>query len=434
MGVTRRPHAADPDVAAIRRVGLRLALLAVGLLLALLLALATIVYLTARSEILHSLHEMLRIRAVSGMSNFAEMAQPDSGEPPSYEAESDQESTGVFIAYADRSLRLLGGDARVFGMDLPDRAAAAATVQDGTSRYSTRVGPSGARYLIFSDPVLDRGKVIGLVQTGASLRQYDETISDLTRVLLTAGSFGLLALGAIAAVLVRRSLSPIRQALRRQRDFVADAAHELRTPVTILRTAAELGLESGNSIEQQAALEQALAESTHLARLVDDLSLLARADSGVLSLERNPVDLADLAREAVSGVELLAEDREVRLILEAHGTPRVAGDRGRLRQLLLILLDNALKHTPDGGTVTVRLAGGHGNAEIQVQDSGAGIDPRDLPRLFDRFYRARREHQGEGGGLGLAIGRWIAEAHGGRITAANAQPHGALFTVRLPLL
>lgn len=431
----RRPHGTtDPDVVAIRRVGRRLALLTTGMLLALVLALGAIIYVTAQAVIMQSLHNMLRVRAESGMSHFAEMARPDSGEPPGYETESDQESTGVFIAYADRSSRLVGGDARVFGIVLPDRAAAASALRDGKWRYSISRDRAAQRYLIFSDPVLSDGKIAGVVQTGTSLRQYDETINDLTRVLLAAGGVGLLALGGIAAALVGRSLSPIRRALRRQRDFVTDAAHELRTPVTILRTAAELGLESDSAAEQQAALEQALVESNHLARLVDDLALLARADSGVLNLERKPVDLAELASEAVSGVELLTEDRNVRLALEVRDAPRVLGDRGRLRQLLLILLDNALKHTPDNGTISVRLADGHGAVEIQVQDSGPGIDPRDLPRLFDRFYRARKEGQGEGGGLGLAIGRWIAEAHGGRITAANAQPHGALFTVRLPSL
>jgi signal transduction histidine kinase len=153
----------------------------------------------------------------------------------------------------------------------------------------------------------------------------------------------------------------------------------------------------------------------------------------VLTLERQPLDLSRLAIQTAEGVEILAEEHDVRLRVEAPEETRVLGDAGRLRQLLLILLDNALKHTPAGGAITVRVERQGGRARLQVRDSGPGIDPHDLPHLFDRFYRADRARSGEGMGLGLSIGRWIAEAHGGAIAAANAPDHGALFTVTLPL-
>jgi signal transduction histidine kinase len=180
------------------------------------------------------------------------------------------------------------------------------------------------------------------------------------------------------------------------------------------------------------ALEQTLSQSTHLARLVDSLSLLARADSGVVTMEREPVSVSELARSTVEGVEILAEERDVTLRLSAQPDVYVMGDTGRLRQLLLIMLDNALKHTPEKGMITVHVDRKGPRARIGVRDSGPGIDPKDLPHLFDRFYRADRARTSEGTGLGLAIGRWIAEAHGGQIMAANAQGGGALFVVTLP--
>jgi signal transduction histidine kinase len=227
-------------------------------------------------------------------------------------------------------------------------------------------------------------------------------------------------------------LQPIRLSLQRQRDFVADAAHELRTPLTIMRGAAELGLTTSSPLEQQAALEQTLVQTGHLTRLVEDLSLLARSDSGAVSVERAPVDLDHLVAETVEGVDILAEDRGVHLVRDVRGQARVLGDAVRLRQLLMILLDNALKHTPEGGTITVGVTSQGHRAQLQVRDTGSGIDPKDLPHLFDRFYRADKARSGDGTGLGLSIARWIAEVHGGQITAANGE-QGATFTVTLPL-
>ena len=130
---------------------------------------------------------------------------------------------------------------------------------------------------------------------------------------------------------------------------------------------------------------------------------------------------------------ILAEERGVRLCVEAPQETRVLGDVGRLRQVLLILLDNALKYTPEGGGITVRVARQGGQARLEVRDTGPGLAPADLPHLFERFYRADKARSSDGTGLGLAIGRWIAEAHGGRIAAATAPEGGALFTVTLPL-
>ena len=277
------------------------------------------------------------------------------------------------------------------------------------------------------------GDIVAVLQTSISETQYKHSLSSLLNILLAVSGVGILLSAGISVLLARRALRPVRVAMRRQRDFVADAAHELRTPLAIMRTAAELGLTDESPSEQQRALEQTLAQNNHLTRLVESLSLLARADSGALSIQRAPVDLTRLVEESAEAVEMLAEEREITLNASSQPGIVVSGDEGRLRQLMLILLDNALKYTPSGGHVVVSAETQGGMARVEVRDTGIGIDAADLPHVFDRFYRADRARTGEGTGLGLAIGRWIAEVHGGRITAANVPGGGAVFTVTLPL-
>ncbi len=427
-------HLADPDRAIIGGVSRRLALITVGSLVALVVVMLAIVFVTTRSAMEQSLRDTLATRAAINAPQLAESVRPDADSHDRLREATESELTlgGVFITVANPRLQLVGTATTLFNGKLPDPTAAREVLATHRQQYTTCKSPGGARFLILTTVLADEGATVGVAQFGVSMRQYDDSVNDVLRQLLMASAVGVLASAAITFLVVGRALQPIRRALRRQRDFVADAAHELRTPVAILRTAAELGLESSEISEQQSSLEQALAESVHLARLVDDLALLANADSGAMSLEPRPIDLAELVATAVSGIELLAEDREVRLVLEAPDTLPLIGDPVRLRQLLLILLDNALKHTPAGGCISVRLSRHGGKATLQVEDTGRGIDPDDLPQLFERFYRAARDRRIEGGGLGLAIGRWIAQAHGGQIKAANAAPHGAVFTVTLP--
>jgi signal transduction histidine kinase len=337
-----------------------------------------------------------------------------------------------YTVFAPNPNLTLLGSTSPFNPPLADIASAQSVATSGDPSWG-QVTRNNQHYLTYTEalPVVSGGYIV--LQASISEQQYDASLNSLLNVLLIVNGFGIFASAGISVVLARRALQPIRLAMRRQRDFVADAAHELRTPLAIMRTAAELGLADDSQGEQQQALAQTLAQNNHLTRLVESLSLLARADSGAVSLERTMVDLTGLVAESAGAVDMLAEDRGIRLSIQSQPGIRVSGDIGRLRQLLFILLDNALKYTPEGGEVRVSLAAQSGMARIEIRDTGPGIEPQDLPRLFDRFFRADRARSGEGTGLGLAIGRWIAEAHGGRIVATNAPGGGALFTVTLPL-
>ena len=224
-------------------------------------------------------------------------------------------------------------------------------------------------------------------------------------------------------------------ALRR---FTADASHELKTPLTVFRAGVERALITpGAPRETLEVLEELLQEANRMTELVDTLLILARADEGRAPLHRESVDLRAIVEEARETGELLAEPAGLRIEVETPKQPIVlAVDPSRVRQLLLNLLTNAVKYTPRGGRVLVRLLSENGGVSLMVADSGIGIAPGDLPHIFDRFWRAdtARTRTGErsGVGLGLAICKWIAEAHGGTIGVQSRPGRGTTFTVTLP--
>jgi two-component system sensor histidine kinase CiaH len=420
----RRAPAADPDAASVRRVGWRLAALTVALVSVLLLLSGVLVYLNTQQALLTSLQDTLQSRALNPPDCIRHVGRPC----PS------QDSQGVAYTVFDLNLTIVNY-AGPFSTPLIDVGSAQLVVQTGNASGYVKAVHDHVDYLLYTVPLVapETHQVLGVVQTSISEQQYKENLGSLRRVLLIISLFGIAASAAISGVLARRALKPIQASLKRQRDFVADAAHELRTPLTIMRTAAELGLADESMAEQQRALEQTLDQNNHLLRLVESLSLLARADSGAVAIEHLPVDFTQLVHDGVESVDMLAEDRGIHLTGRARPGMIVLGDAGRLRQLLLILLDNALKYSPEGSEVLVTAEVQGANARLQVRDTGPGIDPTALPRLFERFYRADKARSGTGTGLGLAIARWIVDAHNGRVTAANAPGGGALFTVLLPL-
>lgn len=227
-------------------------------------------------------------------------------------------------------------------------------------------------------------------------------------------------------------LTSLEEASRTQQRFVADASHELRAPLTAIQGNLELlRRQAVPPAERDEVLAEVEREAARLGRLVADLLALARADAGQ-GIRRGPVDLDSLTLEAFHTARAMA--RGQRLALDPFEPAQVAGDADRLRQLLLILLDNALKYTPPGGEVTLGLRQRGAHAELSVRDTGAGIAAEDLPHVFERFYRADRARGRDPGGtgLGLAIARWIVEQHGGSITLRGAAGGGTVATVLLP--
>jgi heavy metal sensor kinase len=346
---------------------------------------------------------------------------------------------------------------------------------------------SEAHLRVLSVP-LQLGKVtVGVLQVGTSLNNIDRALSRLLTILAVGGIIAVILSAALGFFLADKALQPIARvtetALRitrtddlsrriqwegpqdevgrlvttfnemldrierlfvTQQRFIADISHELRTPLTVIRGNLDLvrrmGMRQavggdGGPDPQQEALEASLtamqSEADRMARLVNDLLLLAQADAGV-QLRREPVEIDTIVLDVYREGKALANGIE--LVLDPPECAVVAGDPDRLKQLLLNLVDNAIKYTPEGGCVHLSMARSDGWVRIDVSDTGVGIPPEHLPHIFDRFYRVdkARSRKHGGTGLGLSIARWIAEAHGGWIEVQSEVGRGSTFTVWLP--
>jgi two-component system phosphate regulon sensor histidine kinase PhoR len=239
--------------------------------------------------------------------------------------------------------------------------------------------------------------------------------------------------GALAVAADRTDLLAIEHV---RREFVANVSHELRTPLSAIKLMLETVLVSDDDAEARTLfLPQVAREVDRMIRLVEDLLELARSESGNLQLRKDVFDLTDVATTVVNTFAQRSVASGIELELEAPEAVFVDADRHRLTQVGMNLVDNALRHTPSGGTVTVEIAQEAGGAVLRVRDTGRGIPYHDLPHIFERFYvvdRSRsREHTGTG--LGLSIARHLVEAHGGTLTAQSVYGRGATFVCRLPL-
>jgi len=237
------------------------------------------------------------------------------------------------------------------------------------------------------------------------------------------------------AITIAADRTAYRAAERMRSDFIGNVSHELRTPLSAMKLMLETVLVSDDDAEARTLfLPQIGAEVERMIRLVEDLLELARSESGTVTLRRDRFDLGDVAASMVNTFAQRADAAGVELELEAPDEVEVDADRGRLAQVVINLLDNALRHTPAGGSVVVTVLAEGRDAVLSVRDTGVGIPFADLPRVFERFYvvdRSRsREHTGTG--LGLAIAKHVVEAHSGTLLAESVYGAGATFTMRIP--
>ncbi len=293
----------------------------------------------------------------------------------------------------------------------------------------------GGDVRVLTVPLAGEGGVTGYVQGGFDMGLHDQQSRSLVLAILAVGGLGLLAAALITLVVTGRALVPIREGFEGQRRFVADASHELRTPAALIRANAEVLEREGLVADDgRDLLADVIAEADRLGGLVGDLLQLSAWDETRLVLARAPLDVAEVARDTVRGATALAAERGVRLGVDAPGPVPADADRARLVQLLLVLVDNAIDHSPAGAEVGVRDRVEGGAAVIEVDDQGPGIPEADRRRIFAPVTRlpGMTRHGSGGTGLGLAIGRRIAEAHGGTIEAGSRPAGGARFTVTLP--
>jgi heavy metal sensor kinase len=365
---------------------------------------------------------------------------------------------GFPVPPVPHSLRQLDFESAPLGARTVDRGAA------GRYRAAAQIVPGKNGLLV--------------AQVAATLAPVEHELSELLAVLLLAGPLALAGALGGGYLMARKALAPVdrmaaaadqitatrldrrlevpnpddelgrlartlngmiarlERSFEEIRRFTADASHELRTPLAVLRSAAEVALRTDREPEHyRRVLEEQLEEIAHLSRLAERLLFLCREDAGLVGTNRQTLKLEEIVRDAADLMQPVAEAKGLRLTVERLESCPVSGEESHLRRLFLNLLDNAVKYTRAGGTITVRAEATDGKARVVFTDTGVGIAPEQLPRVFDRFFRvdAARELEPEGAGLGLAISRAIAEGHSGTIEIVSTHGQGTSVTVLLPL-
>jgi heavy metal sensor kinase len=361
---------------------------------------------------------------------------------------------------------------------LPLSTQALNRASEGLETFETVTGLGPYPVRLLTHPMWEAGRITSLIQVGMSLESVAETRHRFLLVMAGVLPLAVLLAGSGGWLLARRALRPVDQmteaarrisaehldervrttgtgdeldrlaatlndmlgrldvTFRQMRQFSADASHELQTPLTILQGELEVALRAPRTPDEyRRVLTSALEESGRIARLVEGLLLLSRADAGVLRMDHQAIDLARLVAEVCEHSQVLAKARGVTLDLGPLTPVTIQGDPQHLRRLLVNLVDNGLKYTPAGGRVTLGLHQDGSWAVLRVADTGIGLAPEEQEQIFQRFYRAPAavSRGEEGSGLGLCIARSIVEAHGGYVQVESAEGHGSLFTVRLPL-
>lgn len=240
----------------------------------------------------------------------------------------------------------------------------------------------------------------------------------------------------VSYVISRRNLEPLKESISKQMEFVQNVSHELRTPLTIIQAKQELLLQEPDAkiIDKSEDIVLTLNETKRLSRLVKDLLVLSRADNNKLTIQKESVNIDDYIKEIVTPYVEVAELEEKKIIFNLNYKTDIKIDTNKIYQLMIILLDNAIKYTETGDEIQINTFAKDNKCVIEVKDSGIGVSDEGLKRIFERFYREDRARNRETGGtgLGLSIANMIVSAHGGTIKASHNQPKGTVFTIRLP--
>ena len=457
----------------------------------LLVAFSSFLYLTLSKSLyrdvdnkLRSLAEFIATESVSPLSKFG-FGNIDQ----TLEASMNLKPVGKFIQVLDESGRIGRKSDNLKHVQLPISLNALKNASMGLVTFETNRSLSDTPLRIVTLPVTEKNQSMRIVQVASSLEDVEDALNTLFLILVITVPSALILTSLGGQFLAYKALKPVDQitqtarmitsqnlnqriappkvkdeisrpietfnemitrldqSFRQIKQFSSDASHELKTPLTILRGEVEVALRKERTPpEYQKVLKSNLEEVHRMAQIVEDLLLLSRADNGEIQLNRKEINLSEILNEMVPQARFLAQPQNLLLqSLLPEEKITILGDSLRIRELLLNLIENAVKYSEDGGRVTIQLSkqnsaapgekGENGFAEIRVTDTGIGIAKEDQERIFDRFFRvdkARSREQG-GSGLGLSICKWIVEAHQGKITVESDLRKGSSFIVLLPL-
>ncbi len=384
-------------------------------------------------------------------------------------------TSGKLIQIIDPSGRVRLRSSSLKGLSIPFSEEAYKNGLKGLMTYETIEPVGGYPLRVMTYPVIDRGRLLYLLQVGSSIEGVRDTLGNLLFFLYLSIPMAIILSGLAGWLIATRALRPVEEmadaarritaenlserieikgqdeigmlaetfndmiarleaSFDRIKRFTADASHELRTPLTILKGEVEVALKMERTVEGlRKVLMSNLEEIDRLSKIVNDLLLLARMESNREEFRFSEVSLDELIEERYMQMRTFALDKGVKMEMEKKDGVKVKGDPAKLKQLFLNLMDNAIKYTPPGGRVHVSVGREDGFAVVTVSDTGIGIPQKDLPHIFDRFYRVERAGREGGSGLGLSICKLIVEAHGGRIDVESRQGRGSTFRVFLPI-
>ena len=390
----------------------------------------------------------------------------------------NQGNLNKFYRIYDGSGNVGSRSKNISASQFPLSQGAYADALEGKNSYETFTVGGQQPIRVITMPILLEGKLINLVQVGTSLEAVQETLRNLKIFLFTAVPSVLILAALFARFMARRALKPISRIIdtareigqgqelskripvlkikdelgqlaltfnemmnrlensfAQMRQFSSDASHELRTPLTVLKGQNELILSKQRKPEEyQEVISSNLEEINYMSKVLEDLFVLSKSDENQVNLDYKPVDLRALVEEVCKHAEILAEEKNIKIIIAFLEPIEIKGDEVRLRQMVWNVLQNGIKYTQQGGELKISLQNEGDFALLTIQDTGIGIPEEDLPLIFNRFYRvdkARTRDEG-GSGLGLSICRQIAEAHKGKIEVESKLGVGTRFKIRLP--
>ena len=432
----------DPSEALLRRTRLRLSLVTLALVIALVILVGMTTAFTAITLMTQSIDRTLD-RAVRDQTMLSRLTEGED----EYGVAGPLGEADTFITLVDAQGQVRGSTHDSILAGLPDLQALQTAVEGGTDRREGTYGGLDVRLLTLQadrsllEDESDGGTSPLYLQAGFNLTLQNQIERQIILGITIIGSIGIAGAMIVTWLITRRALVPIREAFATERRFVAAASHELQTPVAIIRASAEiLERESLVSADGTTLVKDIIGETDRLGRLVSDLLALASAETGAVTLDLRPVPVEgwfeDVRRRAATVAARGGLRLESSVAGEASGV-EVMGDRDRLDQLILILVDNAIKHSPPSGMVRLDLVVDRraGSARVLVADEGPGIPATELERIFEPFARVPGSQRVKrGAGLGLAIARQLAGRQGADLSVSSPPGNGATFSLSLPLV
>ena len=406
----------------------RLTLWFAGGFAAILVLIGVAVLLSSRTALYDKVNDDLRTRSEALQRSLGGPFDPGRNEVLRFAT-----AGGYFFAVTGPGGNVLQGSESVQEIEFPSLEELENKAAGGPAYLDARTA-DGEDLRLYVQPATGiRGQTF-YFQVGRSIEPEQAALRRLFLITGAAGLAGLALAIAGGYWLAGRALQPIQKSVNAQHTFVADASHELRTPLSLIRANAEMLKRGGSSPPDPSFVDDIITETDRLAYLVGQMLTLARSDAAAVKLDLERLDLGAVATDITRQMRLLADEKHISVNTQVDGETIVQGDPQRLGELAIILLDNAIKYTDEGGSVTIRTETQDSHAVLTITDTGRGIPEEGLRHVFDRFYRADKARSREmgGTGLGLAIARWIAGAHGGAIKIDSAVDRGTTVTVTLP--